>query len=224
MLRIHRKFRFNRLRTGVALSQRTSRALHGSCRDLGRMPLLRSLYQLVCDWGWLAWSRACGPASLTLPNARSALLAVLALPLLSYHESLTSGRVEGIYPSLNSITVQDPIRVREVIHTLGAALMLAQRNGEVRRLLSVDAGTTLGYLSFALYLTQVLVIGSISSFTFDALVRWPHLPRVGVTFCVTLISAVTLALPLAAFDQLWLRLLRRVGSDCCKKFSHRRRW
>ena len=49
-----------------------------------------------------------------------------------------------------------------------------------------------------------IAICSISSFTFDALAEWPHVAKVAITFLVTAIATVTLALPLAAFDGWWL--------------------
>jgi peptidoglycan/LPS O-acetylase OafA/YrhL len=157
---------------------------------------------------WLAQIYSRSP-NLSLSNRSLILLTLISVLLLGYHENLASGRAEGIYAFLNPITIQDPIRLRVLLHSIGAALVMVivQRSEPTRKLLVGRVGRTLGYLSFAIYLTQIIAICSISSFTFDALAEWPHVAKVAITFLVTAIATVTLALPLAAFDGWWLRFL-----------------
>ena len=68
---------------------------------------------------------------------------------------------------------------------------------------------------------QIIVICSISSITFDFLLNAASYYRILATFFATMISTFLFALPLAAFDQWWLkflsegttRILLRVGDE-----------
>jgi peptidoglycan/LPS O-acetylase OafA/YrhL len=64
-------------------------------------------------------------------------------------------------------------------------------------------------MSFPIYLSQILVICSISSWTCEALVHAPHVLRILVCLCVTLVGTVLVAVPLAALDRWWLQWLGR---------------
>jgi peptidoglycan/LPS O-acetylase OafA/YrhL len=157
---------------------------------------------------WLAQIYSRSP-KLNLSGSPLILLAIISVLLLGYHENLTSGRAEGIYAFLNPITTRNPIQLRVLLHTIGAALVMiiVHQSVPTRKLLAGRVGTSLGYLSFAIYLTQIIVICSISSSTFDALADWPHVTKLAITFLVTAVGTVMLALPLAALDGWWLKFL-----------------
>jgi peptidoglycan/LPS O-acetylase OafA/YrhL len=95
-----------------------------------------------------------------------------------------------------------------VLHSIGAALalLLFLHVPIVKRVMSGELGRRLGQMSFPIYLSQILVICSISSWTYEALVHAPHLLRILVCLRVTLVGTVLVALPLAALDRWWLEL------------------
>ena len=68
----------------------------------------------------------------------------------------------------------------------------------------------LGFMSFAIYLAQIVVICSFSAMTYAALQDASHIFRIQVTFLVTVVGTILMAIPLAFFDRWWVRTLNRV--------------
>lgn len=131
--------------------------------------------------------------------------------LLGYHESFAL-KAEGLYNSLNSVVVYSPLRVRVVIHSLAAtlAMLLFLRVPAVKRNMSGRTGRLLGFMSFGIYLAQIAVICSASSWTFAALPDVPYTARILLTLAVTIAVTILVALPLAFFDRAWVRVLGRI--------------
>ena len=151
------------------------------------------------------------------------VLATTAIVLLGYHENLFSGRPEQFYSWLTPIAAVDPLRLRVLIHTIAAVLMmlLFLRAPAVRRAMSGQVGRVLGFMSFAIYLVQIVVISSASSWTFQALVAWPQSIRIVLTFLVTIVGTALLAIPLAFFDRWWVIKLRGLFEFVSRKGSGR---
>ncbi len=151
--------------------------------------------------------------------------AIAAAPLLAlvfgYHESLISGRLEGYYTILNPLIVRAPLLARVVIHSFGAGLLilLLLRIPLLARSLSGRVGRALGFLSFAIYLMQMLVICSLSSWVYLALAAAPEILRIAACFAATLLGTLLLALPLAILDRWWVNVLHKVGAGLPMRLS-----
>lgn len=145
--------------------------------------------------------------------AKIALAVVLIALLGGYHENIMSGRPEGLYRGLGPLTAMDPLRLRVILHTLMAclALLLFRRAALLRTAMSGRVGRSLGFLSFGIYLCQVLVICSVSSLTYLAL-EGQGLLQIGATFAVTGAGTLALAVPVAMFDHWWVRQVGRALS------------
>lgn len=142
------------------------------------------------DWkGWPIWA--------TL---------VLIILLAGYHENLASGQAEGWYAFLEPLVVRDSLSVRVILHTVAAVLAIALflRVASLRVRFSGTIGRVLGFLSFPIYLTQVLVICSVSSWLFLALEDQSQLVRIALTFLVTIAATLLSAVPLAYLDRWWV--------------------
>jgi peptidoglycan/LPS O-acetylase OafA/YrhL len=140
--------------------------------------------------------------------------AVLIVPamifMLGYSENFISGRAEGWYELFNPLALQNPLLVRVILNSVGAtlAILLFLRIFAVRRVMSGEVGRILGFMSFAIYLVQIPVICSISSWIFGILDGTPHALRILVCLSVTLIATGVLAIPLALFDRWWTGVLK----------------
>jgi peptidoglycan/LPS O-acetylase OafA/YrhL len=128
----------------------------------------------------------------TWPNGTIYLIVPALFFLFGYHENLVSGRAEGWYAFFNPLAAQNPLLFRVVLHSIGAALalLLFLQVPTVKRVMSGETGRRLGLMSFLIYLSQILVICSISSWTYEALVHAPHVLRILVCLCVTLVGTV----------------------------------
>ena len=106
----------------------------------------------------------------------------------------------------------DPLRLRVVLHTLAAclALLLFRRSARLRRAMSGRLGRSLGFLSFGIYLCQVIVICSVSSLTFEATAGAGRFVQIVATFAVTVLGTLALAVPVAVFDRWWTGWVGRV--------------
>ncbi|WP_082675614.1 acyltransferase family protein [Aureimonas ureilytica] len=141
------------------------------------------------------------------------LLAVSAILLLAgYHENVVGGRPEGFYAALAPVAEWDALRLRVVLHTIAAclALLLFRRSAGLRRAMSGRLGRGLGFLSFGIYLCQVLIICSVSSLTFEATAGAGRFVQIAATFGVTMLGTVVLAVPVAVFDRWWTGWVGRV--------------
>ncbi len=146
--------------------------------------------------------------------------AVLTILLLGYHENLISGRAEGFYSFLNPITTADQLRFRVVLHTIAAALIMSAflRVSRVKEMLSGGVGKALGFMSFPIYLAQILVICSVSSLVFVHLTAYPRSTQLTLTFSVTVIGTLLLALPIAYFDRWWVATLNTLTAHLSRRF------
>jgi peptidoglycan/LPS O-acetylase OafA/YrhL len=168
---------------------------------------LAAMYARRSTWAW--------------PNWTMYLIVPTLLFLFGYHENLISGRSEAWYAFLNPVAAQNPALFRVVLHSIGAALalLLFLHVPMVKRAMSGETGRRLGLMSFPIFLSQILVICSISSWTYEALVHAPHVLRILVCLCVTLAGTVLVALPLAALDRWWLQWLGRFSTGAAWKQS-----
>ena len=168
---------------------------------------LAAIYARRSTWVW--------------PNRTICLIVPVIIFVFGYHENLISGRSEGWYAFSNPLAAQNPPLLRVVLHSIGAALalLLFLHVPMVKRVMSGEVGRKLGLMSFPIYLSQILVICSISSWTYDALVHTPPVLRILVCLCVTLVGTVLLALPLAALERWWLQLLGRFSTGAAWKRS-----
>ncbi|WP_192847413.1 acyltransferase family protein [Aureimonas sp. AU40] len=144
---------------------------------------------------------------------RGTAAAIVAILLLGgYHEAMVGSRPEGLYAPLAPLAALDPLRLRVVLHTLAAvlALFLFQRSAPIRRAMSGQVGSTLGFLSFGIYLCQIIVICSASSAVFEATVNWGRGMQIGATFLVTVAGTLALAVPVAIFDRWWMGQVGRL--------------
>jgi peptidoglycan/LPS O-acetylase OafA/YrhL len=98
------------------------------------------------------------------------------------------------------------------LNAIGAVLLIvtAQTCTPIRSLLAARAGAWLGRISFPLYLLHVPVLCSVGCWTFLALSsRVPDpAPHFGA-IAVTILASVALAVPLAAFNDWWVRSLNQ---------------
>jgi peptidoglycan/LPS O-acetylase OafA/YrhL len=119
------------------------------------------------------------------------------------------------------LAAQNPPLFRVVLHSIGAALalLLFLHVPMVKRVMSGEIGTKPGLMSFPIYLSQILVICSISSWACEALIHTSHVLRILVCLCVTPVGTVLVALPLAALDRWWLQLLGRFSTGAAWKRS-----
>jgi peptidoglycan/LPS O-acetylase OafA/YrhL len=156
------------------------------------------------------------------PVWSAALIVPAMIFMLGYSENFTSGRAEGWYVFLNPLTQQNPLLVRVIINCIGAtlALLLFLRILKVKRAMSGEIGRLLGFMSFGIYLGQIMVICSVSSWVYQATDYLPHVPRVLVCLFVTVVGTVVLALPLAFFDRWWVRFLGQNGSRLTRSLSN----
>jgi peptidoglycan/LPS O-acetylase OafA/YrhL len=129
---------------------------------------------------------------------------------LGYSENFISGRAEGWYGLFNPLTRQNPLLVRVILNSVGAtlAILLFLRIFAVKRAMSGEVGRILGFMSFGIYLVQIPVICSISSWIYVILDATPHALRILICLSVTLIATGVLAIPLALFDRWWTGVLR----------------
>jgi len=98
-----------------------------------------------------------------------------------------------------------------VVHTLGscAIIFATMANAKLFDSLNGTFFRVLGQISFPLYLVHLLVISSISSFTFSEL-HWhglSQIPLLSITFFVTLIVSVLASIPLMKIDDWWVSFL-----------------
>jgi peptidoglycan/LPS O-acetylase OafA/YrhL len=130
--------------------------------------------------------------------------------MLGYSENFTSGRAEGWYELFNPLALRNPLLVRVVLNSVGAtlAILLFLRIFAVKRAMSGEVGRILGFMSFAIYLVQIPVICSISSWTYGILNGTPHALRILICLSVTLIATGVLAIPLAFVDRWWTGFLK----------------
>lgn len=158
---------------------------------------------------------------ITWTGWRAGAAVTMLVLLLGYHENLASGRAEGIYAFLGPLLALGALEVRVAIHTLAAALALLVflRVPFIRRTMAGEVGRWLGYYSFPIYLTQILVICSASSMTFAALSGAPHWLRIFITFAVTVAGTFLLAVPLARFDRWWVKTLNRAVLSWTARFG-----
>lgn len=155
---------------------------------------------------------------------RSWLSFGIAVLLAGFHRSFASEEPTGIYAWLTPLAAWNMQGFRVLLHTLAAALLilLFLRSAGVRRRLSGRLGYALGYLSFGIYLSQVVVICSVSSAVFVATAGWSHVPRLVVTFLATVSATLMLAVPVAAFDHWWVRWIgARTGAASSALFKKR---
>ena len=163
---------------------------------------------------WLASEFAIKPTAAW--STRSAYLIVPALIiLLGYHENLSSNRAEGLYAFLNPLVRYDPLRIRIVLHSITAAtlIFLFVRVVPVKNAMSGRAEFALGFMSFAIYLVQIPVICSVSSWTYGSLESASRAVQLGSTFAVTVLGTFFLAVPLAFFDRWWVRSFANLTSS-----------
>lgn len=135
--------------------------------------------------------------------------------LFGYHENLISNRAEGWYKILNSLTLQNPSLVRVLLHSVAATLviLLFLHVPKVKQAMNGRVGKTLGFMSFAIYLSQILVICSASSWAYDALRSAPHIIRIAVCLFVTISGTILLAIPFAFIDRWWVQRLSIFSSS-----------
>ena len=139
-------------------------------------------------------------------SATRAMVAVACILLLGgYHESVANGQPEGLYAALTPLATLDAVRLRIVLHTVlaGLALLLFRRSAGIRRAMAGQVGRRLGFLSFGLYLCQVLVICSVSSLTFEAMAGAGRVWQIAAALAVTGLATLALAVPVAFFDRWW---------------------
>lgn len=142
----------------------------------------------------------------------------VAVLLAGFHRSFVSEEPSGIYAWLTPLASWNMQGFRVLLHTLAAALLilLFLRSTAVRRHMSGRVGFALGYLSFGIYLSQVVVICSVASVVFSGTASWGHVPQLVATFAATVSATLILAIPVAAFDHWWVR---RVGAWTDKAMS-----
>lgn len=142
-------------------------------------------------------------------NLTALLVIIPLLLLMGYSENFTSHLAEGWYTSLNGLVANSPAHVRIFLHTGGAvlAMMLFLRVDAIKRTMSGKFGKQLGFLSFGIYLAQVPVICSLSSWVFVSTVNTPSAVQMLLTIFATIAGVLLLAIPLATFDRWWVRKL-----------------
>ena len=160
---------------------------------------------------WLAMRHT--ESRLIRPTWLFVLIAPIILCLIGYHENLISHRAEGWYAFLNPLVAVGPIYVRVALHTIGAAaiVMTFLYAPTVRRWTSGAFGARLGFISFAIYLVQIPIICSMSALTFRQFSEVPHPIQLSVTFAVTLVGTIMVAIPLAVFDKWWMTMISRAA-------------
>ena len=111
---------------------------------------------------WLALQFSLRPAA-TWPRWTSYAIVPALIVLLGYNENLVSLRAEGWYAFLNPLVRYDPLRIRILVHTITAALviLLFVRVCPWKSAMSGSFGRALGFMSFAIYLAQIPVICSV---------------------------------------------------------------
>jgi peptidoglycan/LPS O-acetylase OafA/YrhL len=138
-----------------------------------------------------------------------ALIPILII-IFGYHEDM-SNRAPGWYAFLNPIMALNPFVFATLAYSSAAALtmLLLLRVEWPKRLLSGRVGTILGFMSFSVYITQIIVILSISSWAYIAFDFLPVPARVLLCGVTTVIGVIVLSVPLAFFDRWWVRTLNR---------------
>ena len=110
-----------------------------------------------------------------------------------------------------------------IIYTLGSAAIIfaTMSNQQLFQKLNGKFFALLGKISFPVYLMNILVISSISSYVFLGLSAM-QLSRAMVlssTFLVTVVATVMIALPLAMLDDWWVRRLDAVSKKILLKME-----
>ena len=122
-----------------------------------------------------------------------------------------------------TVLIKHPVllvsNIKVVFHSVGAALIIyaVMQSPKIFQLLNGRVGFYLGKLSFPLYLVHTLIICSVSSMSF---LYWSGLQDSTVnilwaTFSITVICSVLAAIPLAFFDDFWVKNL----NTWVKRFS-----
>lgn len=148
-------------------------------------------------------------AKFSLPT--SAGMVALGLYFLGYYEPI------DYYSWAAPIThVLSPKTVSIVIFSIGSGSIILATMGNTRLFLSMDNAFMryLGRISFPIYLVHLLVLGSVSSWLYIEIFR-----SGGVAlFATTLAFCIALSLPLAAFDEWWVKKVR-LFFERAKQFS-----
>jgi peptidoglycan/LPS O-acetylase OafA/YrhL len=103
-----------------------------------------------------------------------------------------------------------------LFHTVAALLIigLAMAYEPLKRLLSSRAGLWLGQMSFPVYLTHLVVICSVGSYTFTAAKPLlPHSLSIALTLSVVFGVTFIVSYPLAIFDKTWVGFLNKFITD-----------
>lgn len=144
------------------------------------------------------------PAPPSLKIAASASLVTSGVFLIGYYEPL------GYYSWAAPMANLSPQAATSVIYSIGSGAVIfgTMCNERVFRSMDNSFMRNLGRLSFPLYLVHMLVLGSVSS--------WLYLnaiPTGGATlFAATFAICIVCAIPLAFFDEWWVRAVRSVFS------------
>lgn len=159
---------------------------------------LAKRYSQGSTWQWRGW--------------QAIAVTILIVLLLGYHENLISGRAEGLYAILSPVTAFQPLRLRVLLHTIAAALLINAflSASSIRTLFGGRAGKMLGFLSFPIYLVQIPIICSVSALVFSKMDGAPQSLKLIATFAATVACTVLLALPVAYFDRWWVRKLNKL--------------
>jgi peptidoglycan/LPS O-acetylase OafA/YrhL len=141
----------------------------------------------------------------------------LALILAGYHQPVwsSSANPTGFYAFMKPVALLAP-HLTPVLFYTGASLIvltLALYSGPVIRCLTRRPMVVLGVLSFPLYLVHIVVICSVGSWVFllilPASSTLASVSAIGTSIFLSFI----VAWPLAALDQSWLAMLRRVSKS-----------